>query len=94
MTSRAAMRRTGWLATLILLSAGCYPALDWREVSATDGGFAVLLPGKPRRETREVRIGPYALQMTMLSVRADPFCSAPVTRGYLDGWMEGSARSY
>ncbi len=92
MTSRAAVRRTGWLATLILLSAGCYPALDWREVSATDGGFAVLLPGKPRRETRAVRIGPYALQMTMLSVRADPFLFGA---GYarLPGRLDGGDRA-
>jgi hypothetical protein len=73
MTSRAAVQRMGWLAIVIILTAGCYPALDWREVSAADGGFAVLLPGKPQRETRQVRIGLHALQMTMLSVRADPF---------------------
>ncbi|MFM9882396.1 MAG: hypothetical protein ACKVQT_05165 [Burkholderiales bacterium] len=73
MASRAAVQRTGWLAALIILAAGCYPALDWREVSAADGGFAALLPGKPRRETREVRIGTHVFQMTMLSVRVDPF---------------------
>ena len=72
MTVIAGVRRAGCVAGLVLVS-GCYPALDWREVPARDGGFAILLPAKPQRDTRQVQIGQHALQMSMLSVRIDRF---------------------
>jgi len=72
MIVQASVRRAGCVAVLALI-IGCYPALDWREVVATDGGFAVLLPAKPSRERRQVHIGQLALHMTMLSVRVDSF---------------------
>lgn len=68
----ARVRRAGCVAVLALIT-GCYPALDWREVVSTDGGFAILLPAKPTRDSRQVRIGQQALHMTMLSVRVESF---------------------
>lgn len=47
--------------------AGCTPELDWRELSVPDGRFAVLLPGKARRESRVLNIPAGALTMTMYS---------------------------
>jgi hypothetical protein len=35
------------LLCLGLLLAGCYPDLDWRELSSSEGGFKVLMPARP-----------------------------------------------
>jgi hypothetical protein len=51
--------------------AGCYPDLDWREVSSAEGGYAVLLPAKPERASREVAIGGRRLLLNMASVRKE-----------------------
>jgi hypothetical protein len=65
----AARRSRGALALLVTaLLAACYPELDWREVSSTEGGYAVLLPAKPERATREVMIGDMRLVLHMASV--------------------------
>jgi hypothetical protein len=47
--------------------AACTPELDWREVSVAEGRFAVLLPGKPRRESRALNTAAGVLTMTMYS---------------------------
>ena len=47
--------------------AACTPELDWRELSAAEGRFAVLLPGKARRESRVLDTPAGALTMTMYS---------------------------
>ncbi|HEY5293379.1 MAG TPA: hypothetical protein VIJ43_13810 [Burkholderiales bacterium] len=56
--------------TLVLLCAAlaaCTPELDWRELSVPEGRFAVLLPGKARRESRVLNTAAGALTMTMYS---------------------------
>jgi hypothetical protein len=58
------------IAAALLLGA-CYPDLDWREVSSTEGGYAVLLPAKPERATREVAIGGRRLVLNMASVHKE-----------------------
>lgn len=72
MSAASGVRRAGYVAVAALM-AGCYPALDWREVAVVEAGFVVLLPSRPSRDTRQVRIGPHTLSMTMLSARADGF---------------------
>lgn len=47
--------------------AACALELDWRELSAPDGRFAILLPGKARRESRVLDTPAGALTMTMYS---------------------------
>lgn len=47
--------------------AACTPELDWRELSVPEGRFAVLLPGKPRHESRALNTAAGALTMTMYS---------------------------
>lgn len=59
------------LVVLTALCAACSPALDWREFSWPDGGFAVLLPGKPRSESRALALDGVEVTMRMFSVRAD-----------------------
>jgi hypothetical protein len=68
----AGLRHAG-CAAVLAITAGCYPALDWREVTSTEGGFVVLLPARPGSDTRNVRIGERSLSMTMLSVRVDAY---------------------
>jgi len=55
----------------VLLLAACYPDLDWREVSSAEGGYAVLLPAKPERASREVAIGGRRLVLNMASVHKE-----------------------
>lgn len=56
--------------TLVIASVAliaCTPELDWRELSVPEGRFAVLLPGKPRHESRVLNTAAGALTMTMYS---------------------------
>lgn len=50
--------------------AGCAPELNWREVRPVEGGWSVLLPGKPESMTRTVRLGELEVAMTMHGARA------------------------
>jgi hypothetical protein len=59
------------LVVLVALCAACSPALDWREFSWGEGGFAVLMPGKPRSESRALSIDGVEVTMRMFSVHAD-----------------------
>jgi hypothetical protein len=61
--------RTAVVAAPILL-AGCSPALDWREVRAEDGAFAVLLPAKPGRSERSLATPAGPVTMRMLVARS------------------------
>ncbi len=56
--------------TLVLVCAAlalvaCTPELDWRELSAPEGGFVVLLPGKAQRESRTFNTAAGTLTMIM-----------------------------
>jgi len=61
--------RAGALILVIVCAtlAACAPELDWRELSVPEGRFAVLLPGKPRHESRALNTAAGALTMTMYS---------------------------
>jgi hypothetical protein len=60
-----------FLIAFATFAAACSPALDWREFGWPDGGFAVLLPGKPRSESRTLAIDGVEVTMRMFSVHAD-----------------------
>jgi len=53
------------------LAAACSPSLDWREFRWPEGGFAVLLPGKPRSESRTITIDGVEVTMRMFSAQAE-----------------------
>lgn len=76
-----AAKRMLVIALLTALAAACTPGLDWREFSWDDGGFAVLLPGKPTKETRIVQIGGRALTLTLF--RTEP-AGAAVAVGFAE----------
>lgn len=61
--------RAGALALVVVCAAlaACAPELDWRELSVPEGRFAVLLPGRPQRESRLLDTAAGALSMTMHS---------------------------
>jgi hypothetical protein len=63
--------RTCLLAAFALALSACYPDLDWREVTSTEGGYKVLMPAKPEHAQRKVVIGGVSLEMTMDSARRD-----------------------
>jgi hypothetical protein len=52
-----------------LLALACSLELDWRELKSTEGGFAALMPAKPRYEVRAL-IGAPAVTMHLWSARA------------------------
>ncbi len=46
------MKTRGWLmGCVVLASAGC--AAPWEEYSSPEGGFSVLMPGPPTKESHE-----------------------------------------
>jgi len=62
----------GWLGVALALAlSGCYAAFDWRTFSWPEGGFSVLLPDKPARESREVTIGQHRLRMDLFATRVE-----------------------
>ncbi len=62
-----------WRISLALAGAlavgACYAELDWREFVSPEGGFAVMLPGRPAKESRVVAIGGTRTTMQMVSVQ-------------------------
>lgn len=78
------------VSVAVCLSA-CSSGLDWRELQWPEGGFAVLLPTRPSKESRPTRIGEYTLQLTLLPARVEPFVYGA---GYADlpTGLDSSAR--
>jgi len=62
-------RRLSVAAAAFALAA-CYPELDWREFTSAEGGFAVMLPSRPARESRELALGGGRTTMHMVSAHA------------------------
>lgn len=76
------------LMLLALLAAACTPERDWREFQFPQGGFSVLLPGKPRKDTRNVRIDGTQVPLEMLSLQTK---GAAYGIGYADFPPSGTA---
>jgi hypothetical protein len=57
------------LAAALALAA-CYAELDWREFISPEGGFTVMLPSKPARESRELVLAGGRTTMHMVSAHA------------------------
>jgi hypothetical protein len=53
-----------------LAVAACYAELDWREFNSPEGGFTVMLPSKPARESRELVLAGGKTTMHMVSAHA------------------------
>jgi len=57
------------LAAALALAA-CYAELDWREFTSPEGGFTVMLPSKPARESRALLLAGGQTTMHMVSAHA------------------------
>jgi len=66
------MRRPALCATVLgAMTAGCYPALDWRDVRPEGAGLTALFPCRPKSQTRSVPLAGGAVRMTLWSCSAD-----------------------
>jgi hypothetical protein len=65
---RSWWNRLALVAALAL--AACFPELDWREFASADGGFKVMLPGRPAHEAREITLAGGKTTMHMDSAHA------------------------
>jgi hypothetical protein len=61
-------KATAWL--LAALSAGCAPALDWREVRAPGHALQMLFPCKPSAQERRVQLSGQAMTMLLQACAA------------------------
>jgi hypothetical protein len=65
--------RWSWFSPLlavVLALAACYADLDWREFTSPEGGFSVLLPSKPARDSRELELAGVKTTMHMVAAHA------------------------
>jgi hypothetical protein len=53
-----------------LAVAACYADLDWREFTSPEGGFAVMLPSRPARDSRELVLAGGKTTMHMVAAHA------------------------
>ena len=56
-------------ALAVLGLAACSPELDWREFTSPEGRFAVMLPGRPARDSRDITLAGAKTPMHMTSVQ-------------------------
>jgi hypothetical protein len=61
------MRR--FAAAVAVCLAACSPEFDWREFASPESGFAVMLPGRPTHESRDVTLAGASAPMHMTSVQ-------------------------
>ncbi len=61
------LRKASFL--IALLAVACSLELDWRELRSAEGGFAALMPAKPRYEVRTL-VGAPGVTMHLWSARA------------------------
>jgi hypothetical protein len=59
----------GLLLFCVLITAGCMPAFNWREVRLDEQKIAATFPGKPDSITRTIDLAGTKLPMTMHGVR-------------------------
>jgi hypothetical protein len=62
--------RPSFVLAPALLVAACYAELDWREFTSPEGGFTVMLPSKPARDSRELVLAGTKTTMHMVAAHA------------------------
>ena len=81
----------GTLCLLMLMAAGCNPALNWREVRSNDAGYTVLLPAKPTSFERSVDLDGLKVMMNMTATEANGASFAVATAVITDEAQRTSA---
>lgn len=69
----------GTICVVMLIVAGCSPALNWREVRNSDAGYTVLLPAKPTSFERSVDLDGVRVMMNMTAAEANGVSFAVAT---------------
>jgi hypothetical protein len=60
------------LALLLLATlSACSPQYDWRDYRSNDAPYAVLFPGKPATQTRNIKLDQLDVSMTMTAAEVD-----------------------
>lgn len=65
------MKRLPCLLMLAAALAACSPKYDWRDYRSADAPYAVLFPGKPATQTRDIHLGELPVRMTMTATEID-----------------------
>ncbi len=73
------------------LTAGCSPALDWREIRPEGAGLVVLLPCKPSSYARKVRLAGQVVQLSLQACSADGLTWALATADMADPALTAAA---
>ena len=50
----------------------CVPEHNWREASPAQGGFVVMMPGKPDSMSREIDLNGLKIKMHMIGSKIEP----------------------
>jgi hypothetical protein len=72
------MKMRGWLAaSVVLLVAGC-GGVHWQEYTSADGGFSVVMPGTPKKESHTVETpqGPITFNATVVELPHGAFVAS------------------
>jgi len=51
--------------------SACSPQYDWRDYRSNDAPYAVLFPGKPASQTRDIKLDDLDVKMTMTATEVD-----------------------
>jgi hypothetical protein len=51
--------------------SACSPQYDWRDYRSNDAPYAVLFPGKPASQTRDIKLDDVDVKMTMTATEVD-----------------------
>lgn len=62
---------TGGASALLLLVAGCSPALNWRTVALPEAALTITLPCKPDHAARSVELAGTPVDLSMVGCEAD-----------------------
>lgn len=65
------IKPTLFLCALLTLLTACSPRFDWRDVHDGVSPCTILLPGKPAKLSREIRIGQQTVTMYMTATQID-----------------------
>lgn len=65
------MRKLTLPLVLAALLVACSPKYDWRDYRSSDAPYAVLFPGKPATQTRNINLDGLEVKLTMAAAEVD-----------------------
>ncbi len=72
------MKMRGWLAAAVVLFLGGCLEVHWQEYTSADGGFSVLMPGTPKKESQtvETKQGPITFNAAVVELPHGAFVAS------------------